>query len=137
LPNCWRVPPIDPSVVNCFPIAPFDENGPPTFSPICPIDPSAGFLVSNCFLALLDYNVPVNCLPIEPSALNTPAPVSTGFVACSGTPVDPKSSFLSPLIHVNYLFTILYTSTYAEAPFSMVSFAESPIIVRLVWIVWN
>lgn len=47
------VPPIAPSelcqrkcsiglpVVNCFPMAPSEEKGPPIFSPICPIEPSS------------------------------------------------------------------------------------------------
>jgi hypothetical protein len=63
-------------------------------------------VVSSCSVFSQDYDIQVNCLPIGPSALRAeiPAPVvlsPTGLVACSGTPVDPKSSFFSPLIRVS------------------------------------
>jgi hypothetical protein len=70
-------------------------------------DRSVGcFLVSGCFISIRGNDIPVNCLPIEPSALSAEATLPvvlspTGLEACSGTPVDPKSSFFSPLFYVS------------------------------------
>jgi len=43
---CWTVPPMAPSAVNCFPMAPSLSRGPPIFWAVPPTIPSSGIPVS-------------------------------------------------------------------------------------------
>lgn len=99
---CCTLPPIEPPVVNCLPMAPSLSNGPPIFCAVPPIAPSAKISISLARLLYIctieipiflnyTYDLLVNCLPIAPFASNADVPVPVVFspagsllgIACS------------------------------------------------------